>query len=142
MNQPNNCYTYQWKKDGTDFAGLNDTIVTIDSTGSYLVVAIVGNDTLISQAVNVFVQICTGVNDVEEQIIFTMYPNPTTNQLFIETNGVAVTEINIYNTLGNLVSQTKQQLNNYIDVSQLARGVYVTEIKTKGASAQRRWVKM
>lgn len=142
VNQPNNCYTYHWKKDGTDFAGLNDTIVTIDSTGSYLVLAIVGNDTLISQAVNVFVQICNGVNDVEEQIIFTMYPNPTTNQLFIETNGVAVTEINIYNTSGNLVSQTKQQLNNYIDVSQLARGVYVTEIKTKGASVQRRWVKM
>ena len=72
----------------------------------------------------------------------TLAPNPATNQLFIQTNGMAVSEVNIYNTTGSLVSQTKQPQTNSIDISQLANGVYIAEIKTKEASVMRRWVKM
>ncbi len=73
---------------------------------------------------------------------FVIYPNPATSQLFILSNGPTVTEINIYNTTGSLISQTKQPLNNYIDISQLADGVYIAEMKTKEASVRKRWVKM
>ena len=117
VNQPNNCYTYHWKKDGTDFAGLNDTIVTIDSTGSYLVLAIVGNDTLISQAVNVFVQICAGVNDVEEQIIFTMYPNPAIDELSIQS-GSSNKNYLITDITGRVLLQIENKdLQNLLKVS-------------------------
>ncbi|HRP40387.1 MAG TPA: T9SS type A sorting domain-containing protein [Chitinophagales bacterium] len=71
-----------------------------------------------------------------------IYPNPTTDQLFIETNGMTVTEINIYNATGILVSQTRQPLDNYIDISQLADGVYFIVVKTKETSVLRRLVKL
>jgi hypothetical protein len=71
-----------------------------------------------------------------------LFPNPATNQFFIETNGTAVSEVNIYNTAGSLVSQTKQPQTKSIDISQLANGVYIAEIKTKEAGVMRRWVKM
>ncbi len=80
---------------------------------------------------------------------FTIYPNPATSQLFIETNGTPVSEVNIYNTTGSLVSQTKQPQSKSIDISQLAKGVYIAEIKTTPKSPKgdlntvmRRWVKM
>ncbi len=74
--------------------------------------------------------------------LFSIYPNPATNQLFIQTNGTAISEVNIYNTTGSLVSQTKQPQTKSIDISQLANGVYIAEVKTKEASVMRRWVKM
>ncbi len=71
-----------------------------------------------------------------------LYPNPATNQLFIQTNGTAVSEVNIYNTTGSLVSQTKQPQTKSIDISNLPNSVYIAEVKTKEASVMRRWVKM
>lgn len=72
----------------------------------------------------------------------TLYPIPASTQLFIETTGVAIEQVNIYNTTGSLVSQTKLLQNKTIDISELAQGVYVAEIVTKEASVKRRWVKM
>ena len=71
-----------------------------------------------------------------------IYPNPASTQLFIETNGTEVEQVNIYNTTGRLVSQTKLPQSKSIDVSGLVQGVYIAEIKTKDASVKRRWVKM
>ncbi|MCX6199822.1 MAG: T9SS type A sorting domain-containing protein [Bacteroidetes bacterium] len=95
----------------------------------------------------------SGIQDTKaDEGQIALYPNPATNQLFIETNGTPVEEINIYNTTGSLVSQTKQPQSKSIDISQLAQGVYVAEINfacrscaeagTKEASVKRRWVKM
>ncbi len=87
-----------------------------------------------------------GITGIPENNIqqnnFSVYPNPATSQLFIETNGIPVTEINIYSTTGSLVSQTTLPQTKSIDISQLATGVYLTEIKTTQGWAKRRWVKM
>lgn len=84
----------------------------------------------------------TGVEELSESASVVLFPNPATNQLFIEAGGMTVTEINIYNSTGSLVSQTKQPQSKSIDISQLANGVYIAEIKTKEASVKKRWVKM
>lgn len=86
-------------------------------------------------------QVISGLNNLLEESLC-VYPNPATNQLFIQTNGTAVSEVNIYNTTGSLVNQTNQPQTKSIDISQLANGVYIAEIKTKEASVMRRWVKM
>lgn len=70
-----------------------------------------------------------------------LYPNPATNQLFIKTNSVAE-QINIYNTVGRLVSQTSEPLINRIDISALPSGIYIAEIKMSDTSVKKRWVKM
>ncbi len=81
-----------------------------------------------------------GQNVAEDN--FSVYPNPATNQLSINTNGLPVSDINIYNTTGQLVLVVNQPQSNTIDISSLNNGIYITEIKTKAASAMRRWVKM
>jgi hypothetical protein len=71
---------------------------------------------------------------------YILYPNPTKDELFIETNFLA-REINIYNTAGILVSQPKQSANNRIDINYLAAGVYIIEVKAQDAVIKKRWVK-
>ena len=93
-------------------------------------------------SVNVVSQLPTGINEAEANALISIYPNPATNQLFIQTNGTALEQVNIYNTTGSLVSQTKELQNKSIDIGQLATGVYIAEIKTKEGNARRRWVKM
>ena len=66
------------------------------------------------------------LNTMQHEIL--LYPNPTTNELFITTkNRLALVEVNIYNYLGqkllNKVGQT-----NKIDVSMLRKGIYIIEL--------------
>jgi photosystem II stability/assembly factor-like uncharacterized protein len=83
-----------------------------------------------------------GMADVREERGFFVIPNPATNLLTIETNGILIIEINIYNIAGSLLSQTKHPFNKYIDISQLADGVYIAEIKATDTTVRRKWVKM
>lgn len=67
-----------------------------------------------------------------------IYPNPTNQVLNIElpqnTEGPS---IEIFNTMGNMMSKTKQ-LN--VDVSGLSTGIYFVQIKTKDRVGVRRFV--
>lgn len=75
-------------------------------------------------------------------LAFNLYPNPATNHLNIQTNNTSISEINIYNTTGSLVSQPNITQSNIIDISQLPNGIYVAEIRTKEGIVKKRWVKL
>jgi N-acetylneuraminic acid mutarotase len=83
----------------------------------------------------------TDVYALESDNDFKLLPNPAVTELFIQTK-LYVEQVNIYDISGSLVSQTKLPQSKSIDISQLAPGVYIAEIKTKGASVRRRWAKM
>lgn len=65
---------------------------------------------------------------------FTIYPNPATNKISIETNSnlQGETTICIYNMNGALLQQKKFQGQHLIelDVSTLAKGIYLVKIQT------------
>ncbi len=81
----------------------------------------------------------TSIKNIGEEINLSLSPNPATNQLIINSS-VAIEQINIYNTTGQLVKTVHE--SSQIDISHLAKGVYIAEIKTQQASVMRRWVKM
>lgn len=81
------------------------------------------------------------ISDINEFSV-NVYPNPATDKLFMETNGLSVTEISIYNLAGSLVLKDKLSKTNTIDISQLISGVYIAEITYKEKSARRKFVKM
>ena len=70
------------------------------------------------------------------------YPNPATNQLNITFNGVQIEQVSIFNVDGKLVNETKQPTNNRIDISNLAKGVYVAQVKVREVIVRKRWVKI
>ena len=85
----------------------------------------------------------TAIRSIEDKTGFVkIYPNPAKDQLFIENNGIAIEQINIYNTTGSLVMAASSIINHQLSIENLAAGVYIAEIKTKDGSVRKRWVKM
>jgi hypothetical protein len=92
--------------------------------------------------INCVMELPNGINDANYASAITIYPNPATETLFITANGVAISEVNIYNTTGSVVLNTGVTGNAAINVSKLAPGVYIAEIKTQYAVTMKRWIKM
>lgn len=63
-----------------------------------------------------------------------IYPNPSSDQLFIESTSTAIQSIRIFNTLGELIHHTRQADHNQsINVSAYAQGIYYAHIKAGDA---------
>ncbi len=92
--------------------------------------------------INCVMELPNGINDADYASAITIYPNPTTETLFITANGVVISEVNIYNTTGSVVLNTGVTGNSAINVSKLAPGIYIAEIKTQHAVIMKRWIKM
>ncbi len=84
----------------------------------------------------------TGINEIIERNTFSIFPNPSSGTLTITSLNEGDVEVNIYNTTGSVVLNTGITGNAAINVSKLAPGVYIAEIKTQYAVAMKRWVKM
>ncbi|MFM2394332.1 MAG: hypothetical protein RLZZ546_2314 [Bacteroidota bacterium] len=74
-------------------------------------------------------------NDVKTQA--NIFPNPTSGLLNIETDGT-ITKINLYNSVGSLVSSTTEKI---IDLSNLKNDVYTIEIVSDGNRIAKKVVK-
>ena len=69
-----------------------------------------------------------GIPDITNETEFTIYPNPAQNKIHISCKaGEIIKEVNIYNQLGQKVI-SKKQLTNFIDVSELRKGIYIIEL--------------
>jgi hypothetical protein len=66
-----------------------------------------------------------GVNE-NKLATFSVYPNPTTSQLTVLSNET-ITQIEIYNQLGQLVLSNSEQ--NTINISSVSSGVYFIKLK-------------
>ncbi|MFM2307303.1 MAG: hypothetical protein RLZZ367_1972 [Bacteroidota bacterium] len=85
----------------------------------------------------------TGIDDLELSSGITIYPNPANNQLHVNTNGITVKQIAIYNTTGQLVAMQNLPANSTIDISQLNSGVYFVKAELAGNNTiTQRFVKM
>jgi hypothetical protein len=59
---------------------------------------------------------------------FSIYPNPATNEIFIESrNGLRIDEVIIYNQLGQTVLHRNEIIEN-INISSLGQGIYIIEL--------------
>ena len=67
-----------------------------------------------------------------------IYPNPVSNILNIQNQDGQISEISIFNMLGQQVLKTK---NKQIDVSNFKNGIYILKAKTSSRDVVRRFVK-
>ncbi len=92
-----------------------------------------GNSCSNSKSDTVFVDVCTGVNEIADNTI-SIFPNPATNALFISSSSNDLKNLEIL----NLVGQTVLRLNNEnrqshisLDISFLATGTYFVKTGNK-----------
>jgi hypothetical protein len=70
----------------------------------------------------------------------TIYPNPATDILKIESSSVAIDKIRIYDLRGRLVEKY-DGVKNQMDVSHLQQGVFIIEIETAEGILRRKLIK-
>ena len=82
--------------------------------------------------------IIISVEEIESGL--NLYPNPTINELFIfNKNKLIITEINIYNQIGQNVLH-QNGVNNSIDVSMLQSGVYILELVSGNSKVRKKLI--
>jgi hypothetical protein len=70
-----------------------------------------------------------------------VYPNPATNSLNIVSTAIGINTISIYNIHGQEVLDTEVNANQIrLNISTLANGVYVIDIKSNDASVKRKLI--
>jgi hypothetical protein len=74
--------------------------------------------------------------------LFTIYPNPTTEFLNIETNET-INSVTVYNLLGKQIMfiEGNQILNNTLNVGNLTKGIYFITIEANGKNEKLKFIK-
>ena len=119
-------YTLNWSN--------GDSTLTADNlaAGTYTVTLTDANGC--QQTATATVNTVTGLGTVTTDINFSVFPNPANSQLNLTFNNLKENgTISITNTLGQKVSDQEVKQNTHsvtIDVSKLATGVYVLELRS------------
>lgn len=67
-----------------------------------------------------------------EQDVFSVYPNPTSDGFYIK--GISQGEVSIYSISGQLILQDTFEASTKIDLSQIESGVYLVRVEGKGVA--------
>ncbi len=126
-----------------------DTIILVPflngSCGTYVTNLIVcltaynqfGSVTVCNTTCNIYYNVA--ITQVPAPVI-SLYPNPTSDLIYIKTEGIQPQTTNIYDVNGQLVSTMR--FTPQVDVSNLAAGVYLMEVTAPEGTARRRFVKL
>ena len=113
--------------DAADFAEHTYVVVWVDS--DYLVSCVDENNTIVYAAE------CDNVD--ENEVVNSIYPNPTSGDLYI--NAMNMTRINIVNTMGQVVYEQEVNADEMvIDMAKFEAGVYMVNIYTENGSSVKR----
>lgn len=75
----------------------------------------------------------------ESNLEISLFPNPVVDQVTIL--GEKVNEIAVINTIGMVVLESKEIVNNSLNVSELTSGVYILTAKTNRGISSRKFIK-
>lgn len=144
--------TYQFNTTGPNLASvwyfgngdsslLNNPTYSFPSTGTYQITHAVTDINGCSAADTLYLNVVpNGLNSIFANTT-TVYPNPATDKLIVTCNQPAQ-QIRVTDVTGRVYFTTSNTLNTTtIDVSTLACGVYVIEIKTNSNTAVKRFIK-
>jgi hypothetical protein len=87
-----------------------------------------------------FSETCTLSTDEFRNVDVSIYPNPTTAILNIEAN-IQLESIKIFNLQGKLVKEFKDSITNFIDVSEMAIGLYILQIESEYGILKKKFLK-
>lgn len=83
--------------------------------------------------------ILLSVNEINKSSDFTIYPNPTSDKIFITSPKETITSLAIFNQLGQKIKEL--EASDEIDVSFLSKAIYLLVIKTDKNQTTKRFVK-
>ncbi len=83
-----------------------------------------------SSGVVVFDRSFLDVENIENNSMFTFYPNPAADKLFIKTKSTDNYTIRVFNLSGEIIlAQTFNSSSQIIDLKSLAEGIYILAVR-------------
>jgi hypothetical protein len=94
-------------------------------------------------AINIVAENTTGIDDVANKKSINVFPNPASSQVKIQLNGIeGDVMMRIYDMRGGLVKVMPVNGETDVDVSDLAKGVYVISIDEEKEAIKKQFVKL
>ncbi|HLP50852.1 MAG TPA: T9SS type A sorting domain-containing protein [Chitinophagales bacterium] len=127
---------FKWYLDGTVLNGQTDSMLTATQNGAYTVEITDANGCKSTSAVYNYPQ--TGIDNLEGSL-FALTPNPASGFVTINTDLTNGFTAYIISTEGRVVNLTESQNSTaLIDISKLAKGIYMVKLKTSYGEVQKR----
>ena len=132
--------SYQWINCSNNaiISGATNASYTATSNGDYAVIITEGSCSDTSSCETI---LTVGINDLEQNKVVNIYPNPVQNQLFIELNNEAITKLDIIDFSGKLILSKTDYTKKSVDVSDLPKGIYAIQITTEEGVSSSRFIK-
>ena len=120
--------TYSWTPSGST----SQTYAYSSSTaGSQIISVQVTTPNSCSNTDNVMITVesCAGVDEYLADFYLKVYPNPSNGIFYIShDDNVTINQIDVYSEDGKLIQTISSQINDMIDLQDVARGVYFVKI--------------
>jgi len=135
----------QWFFNGEPIEGAIDKTLEVSGSGEYFVRVSAGDDC--STSSNTRVVTITGIEDEHSEIGLRVYPNPSSNIVFVEFySKVQKAKLDIITAAGNIVLKESLQGQNgifktEIDISHINAGLYILRVHEGSKMRYRRLVK-
>ena len=127
---------YQWLNCDDNFSlipGATAQSYTAETNGNYAVIVTDGGCSDTSACVEI-----NTVGLIEQDLVFTIYPNPVSSELYLETNS-AYDSFKIINATGQIVKTGST--SNKINVDSIPNGIYFIQLKTSNSVISRKFIK-
>lgn len=118
----------QWFLNGNIINGATSQTYTVTQNGNYTVVVTDGNGCSVISAPYNFTTV--SIQDLKANNSIIIIPNPSNGIFRVETKNLQFSKIKIYNTLGEIIYESKNQ-NSEIDLSSEPKGIYFVEVHTQ-----------
>ena len=109
---------YQWYLNGNEIVGATQQNYTPTTNGDYSVQVLFANGCEISAPLTVS---SLGI-DTQEQQRISIYPNPTSDNVFLGNGDIGEIHVQVFDVYGNLLSSFATE--RLVDLSQFSNGVY------------------
>jgi hypothetical protein len=131
----------QWMKNGSPIQGATGSEYVVKSTGNYTVTVSKDGCTASSQAREFIV---TGVEDVKNIHGYSLFPNPTSDYLYISGPSWENSTVQVYGNKGDKINLPIQLDDNgrmSVDLRNVKKGLYLIHIQSKNKIIQLKAIK-
>jgi hypothetical protein len=138
LDAGNSGSTYSWTPSGST----SQTYAYTSSTaGSQIISVQVTDSNSCSNTDNILITVesCAGIEENQADLYLKIYPNPSNGIFYIaHDDNVNISQINVYSEDGKLIHTVSSQMNDMIDLHDVARGVYFVKILMEEGEYQER----
>ena len=96
-----------------------------------------GNDDYLPASNSITFEVIEGVLGFEDELEISVYPNPTSDYIFVETNEAF--DLKLIDLNGKIQRVSIEQ--NRVDLNSISRGIYMLQVRAKGQTKTIRIIK-